>query len=205
MALVGSGLALATASSAVTITTGLAWALPMGGLIPVLGSMVPMMMLMNSSPQTHSATYRNTLFGGFAALQGWGMAPLLGKMFILKPMVIPLALGGTAGVFIAASAAALLVPRGSFLKYGTALGGGAVALMVASISNIFIGSSLMQTGILGGALLLFTGFMAYDTQNTIERFRAGDRDHLQGAVNIFLDLINMFKMMMIMFGLSSDD
>lgn len=205
MSTAGSGIALATASSAVAITTGLAWALPMGGLIPILGSFVPMMLLMKSSPQTHSPTYRNALFGTFVGLQGWGMAPLLGGMFAVNPMAIPLALGGTTAIFAVTAGAALMAPRGALLKYGTVLGGACIAIMVASISNIFIGSSLLQSGILGGALLLFSGFIAYDTQEIVERFRAGDRDHLTGAVNIFIDLIQMFKMLMIMFGMDSDD
>ena len=91
------------------------------------------------------------------------------------------------------------------LKYGVALGGAGMAFMAVAISNLFIQSAMLFQLTMFGGLSLFSVFLAYDTQSMIERFRAGDRDHLLGAMNIFLNIIQTFRMLLVVFGLMSDD
>jgi FtsH-binding integral membrane protein len=49
------------------------------------------------------------------------------------------------------------------------------------------------------------GFNRYDTQQIIERFRSGDRDYMQGAIDIFFDLITIFKYALLFFGIGGNN
>lgn len=72
-----------------------------------------------------------------------------------------------------------------------------IGLILASVVNLFIGSSLMTMGLSALAVIIFTIFVAYDTQN-IKRIMAsahlGNENKLAilGALNLYLDFINLF-------------
>lgn len=84
---------------------------------------------------------------------------------------------------------------------GTFLMMGLIGLIVASIVNIFLASSAVAFAISVIGVLIFAGLTAYDTQsikNTyIAHAQMGDQEWLQksaimGALNLYLDFINMF-------------
>jgi FtsH-binding integral membrane protein len=92
---------------------------------------------------------------------------------------------------------------GSFLIMGV------IGLIVASIVNIFLGSSALEFGISVIGVLLFAGLTAYDTQNIkntyIEHAMHGDQEWLgkaaiMGALSLYLDFINMFMMLLNLLG-----
>eukprot|EP00039_Didymoeca_costata_P001418 m.52359 g.52359 ORF g.52359 m.52359 type:complete len:363 (+) comp10787_c0_seq1:126-1214(+) len=188
----------AAATSAVTMATGLATAMPMGGLLPALASFVPLIMFMRTD-LTSDQNYRKMLLGSFVGLSGMAAAPLITMAAIVNPIAIPMALGGTAAIFLGATGVALLAPRASFLPMGAALGGATMALIGVGIVGIFFPSPLLYNVYLYAGLALFTGFIGYDTQQMIERFRAGDRDYLRHSVDFFIDLLNIFRLLLHMF------
>ncbi|MCV2865225.1 Bax inhibitor-1 family protein [Albidovulum sediminicola] len=88
---------------------------------------------------------------------------------------------------------------GSFLIMGV------IGLLVASIVNIFLASSAMQFAISALGLLIFAGLTAYDTQKIKNTYIAhahhGDSEWLaksaiMGALNLYLDFINMFMFLL---------
>ena len=92
---------------------------------------------------------------------------------------------------------------GSFLIMGV------IGLIVASIVNIFLGSPAIMFAISALGVLIFAGLTAYDTQqikNTyIQHAASGDAEWLgkaaiMGALSLYLDFINMFIMMLQLFG-----
>ena len=92
---------------------------------------------------------------------------------------------------------------------GTFLMMGLIGLIVASIVNIFLASSAMAFAISVIGVLIFAGLTAYDTQsikNTyIQMAMTGDREWLgkaaiMGALSLYLDFINMFMMLLQLFG-----
>ncbi len=92
---------------------------------------------------------------------------------------------------------------------GTFLMMGLIGLIVASIVNIFLASSAMAFAISVIGVLIFAGLTAYDTQsikNTyIQMAVTGDREWLgkaaiMGALSLYLDFINMFMMLLQLFG-----
>jgi FtsH-binding integral membrane protein len=93
---------------------------------------------------------------------------------------------------------------------GTFLIMGLIGLIVASIVNIFIGSSTMNLVISVIGVLIFAGLTAYDTQKikSIYAHVAGTdmmgKVVIMGALNLYLDFINMFLFLLRLFGSSRD-
>ncbi|MCK5574494.1 MAG: Bax inhibitor-1/YccA family protein [Sphingomonadales bacterium] len=81
---------------------------------------------------------------------------------------------------------------------GTFLFMGLVGLIIASVVNMFMQSSMMSLIISAGGVLIFAGLTAYDTQRIREQyFQATDgvsrsKMAIMGALNLYLDFINLF-------------
>jgi FtsH-binding integral membrane protein len=93
---------------------------------------------------------------------------------------------------------------------GTFLIMGLIGLIVASIVNIFIGSGTLNLVISVIGVLIFAGLTAYDTQKikSIYAHVAGTdmmgKVVIMGALNLYLDFINMFLFLLRLFGSSRD-
>jgi len=99
----------------------------------------------------------------------------------------------------------------------TSLGGfmfmGLIGIIVASVVNMFIQSSAMQMVISYIGVMVFIGLTAYDTQK-LKTMAVSLPDNasgamirkgaLMGALTLYLDFINMFIMMLHIFGGSRD-
>ena len=88
---------------------------------------------------------------------------------------------------------------------GTFLIMGVIGLIVASIVNIFLASSALAFAISAIGVLIFAGLTAYDTQRIktdyIAHAAQGDSEWLgksaiMGALNLYLDFINMFMFLL---------
>jgi FtsH-binding integral membrane protein len=93
-----------------------------------------------------------------------------------------------------------LSPFHSFLIMGV------VGLLIASIVNIFIGWNTLQLAISAIGVLVFAGLTAVDTQQIKESYYEGDGElvanqkAVMGALRLYLDFINMFLMLLRLFG-----
>ena len=79
---------------------------------------------------------------------------------------------------------------------------GLIAIIIASIVNIFIGSTVMQMVISAIAVIVFLGLTAYDTQK-IREMVSVDNDgkaEVMGALSLYLDFINLFLALLQLFG-----
>jgi len=84
---------------------------------------------------------------------------------------------------------------------------GLIAIIIASVINIFIGSTVMQMVISALAILIFLGLTAYDTQQIREEVSV-DNDgiaEIRGALTLYLDFINIFLNLLQLFGSKNDD
>ena len=80
---------------------------------------------------------------------------------------------------------------------------GLIAIIIASIINIFIGSTVMQMVISAIAIIIFLGLTAYDTQK-IRQIVSVSTDtgkaEVMGALTLYLDFINLFLHLLQLFG-----
>ena len=140
---------------------------------------------------------------GFAALMGLSMATI----FAIFTM------GSIVSAFMGA---AILFGTMSFYGYFTkknldSMGQfmmiGLIAIIIASIVNIFIGSTVMQMVISALAIVIFLGLTAYDTQKIREAVSVdGDtgRQEVIGALTLYMDFINLFINLLQLFGIKKD-
>jgi len=80
---------------------------------------------------------------------------------------------------------------------------GLIAIIIASIINIFIGSTVMQMVISSIAIIVFLGLTAYDTQKIremVSRDTETGREEVMGALSLYLDFINLFLHLLQLFG-----
>jgi FtsH-binding integral membrane protein len=83
-----------------------------------------------------------------------------------------------------------------------------IAIVIASIVNIFIGSTVMQMVISALAIIIFLALTAYDTQ-TIREIVSSENstygDEVSGALTLYLDFINIFIHLLQFFGIMNKD
>jgi FtsH-binding integral membrane protein len=79
---------------------------------------------------------------------------------------------------------------------------GLIAICIASIVNIFIGSTVMQMVISALAIIIFLGLTAYDTQKIREEvsYNTNNVVEVQGALTLYMDFINLFINLLQVFG-----
>ena len=79
---------------------------------------------------------------------------------------------------------------------------GLIAICIASIVNIFIGSTVMQMVISALAIIIFLGLTAYDTQKIREELSVDTTPaaEVSGALTLYMDFINLFINLLQLFG-----
>ncbi len=83
-----------------------------------------------------------------------------------------------------------------------------IAICIASIVNIFIGSTVMQMVISALAIIIFLALTAYDTQQIreiVSDANATVADEISGALTLYLDFINLFINLLQLFGVTNKD
>ena len=91
-------------------------------------------------------------------------------------------------------------------KFGSFLMMGLIGIIIASLVNIFLKSSMMYFVISILGVLIFVGLTAYDTQKIKNMYAASDTGELivkkavMGALTLYLDFINFFIMLLRLFG-----
>jgi FtsH-binding integral membrane protein len=79
---------------------------------------------------------------------------------------------------------------------------GLIAIVIAGIVNIFIGSSVMAMVISTLAIIIFLGLTAYDTQKIREELSIDTTPaaEVSGALTLYMDFINLFINLLQLFG-----
>lgn len=148
--------------------------------------------------ESMSKTTLQLFLHGFAALMGLSFATI----FAVYNM------GSIVSAFMAG---AVLFGVMSFYGYftkkdltsiGQFLFVGLIAIIIASIINIFIGSTVMQMVISAIAVLIFLGLTAYDTQQirSMVSYENDGKMEVWGALTLYLDFINLFLSLLQLFG-----
>lgn len=155
---------------------------------------------MNSDPPKSLAVLA---LSGFASLMGLSFAVIFAVYTAMS-------------IFNAFMGAAVLFGTMSFYGYftkkdlssmGQMMFVGLIAIIIASIINIFIGSSVMQMVISAIAIIIFLGLTAYDTQQIREMISVDSSPAVEamGALTLYLDFINLFLNLLQLFGISKSN
>ena len=135
---------------------------------------------------------------GFAALMGLSFATIF-AIYTMGSIVN--AFMGAAVLFGVLSGYGYFTKR-SLDSIGKWMFVGLITIIIASIINIFIGSSVGQMVISALAIVVFLGLTAYDTQKIREElsFDTNGVAEVRGALTLYLDFINIFIHLLQLFG-----
>jgi FtsH-binding integral membrane protein len=135
---------------------------------------------------------------GFAALMGLSFSMIF-AVFTMGSIVS--AFMGAAILFAVMSGYGYFTRR-SLDSVGRFMFVGLIAIIIASIVNIFIGSTVMQMVISALAIIIFLGLTAYDTQKIREELsvQTSDSAEVRGALTLYMDFINLFLNLLQLFG-----
>lgn len=148
-------------------------------------------LLMSFAQQNFSTSQLKLFLHGFAGLMGLSFATI----FLVYSM---------GSIFTAFMGAAVLFGTMSFYGYftrkdltsmGQFMFVGLIAIIIASIINIFVGSTVTQMVISALAIIIFLGLTAYDTQrlrNLVSYANGDGREEVLGALTLYLNFINLF-------------
>jgi FtsH-binding integral membrane protein len=135
---------------------------------------------------------------GFAALMGLSFATIF-AVFNMGSIVS--AFMGAAILFAVMSGYGYFTKQ-SLDSVGKFMFVGLIAIVIASIVNIFIGSTVMQMVISALAIIIFMGLTAYDTQKIREELSTDTTPaaEISGALTLYMDFINLFLNLLQLFG-----
>lgn len=145
---------------------------------------------------------RNSVWGlvsifAFTGVVGFCMGPLVGmilKSYSNGANIVMTALGGTGVIFFALSAY-VLTTRKNFNAIGGFLFVGLLVAIVAVVANLFLKIAVLQLVISAVLVLIFSGFILYDTSRIINN---GERNYIMATIALYLDIINLFQNLLIL-------
>ncbi|MCQ2837816.1 Bax inhibitor-1/YccA family protein [Helicobacter pylori] len=137
----------------------------------------------------------------FTSLSGVTLVPLLGMVIAKAGLgAVWQALGMTTIVFGLMSVYALKT-KNDLANMGKMLFIALIVVVVCSLINLFLGSPMFQVVIAGASAILFSLYIAYDTQNIVKGMYNSPID---AAVSLYLDFLNVFISILQIIGIFSD-
>lgn len=193
-----AGNTLLTSFGAAIFTSPLRWVIMFAPLIAVL--------FLSFRIHRMSVGAAQALFWGYSALVGLSLSSIF---LVYTGQSIAQVFFVTAASFGALSLYGYTTRR-DLSAFGSFLIMGLFGIVIASIVNIFLQSSALGFAVSVIGVLVFAGLTAYDTQRIKEMYFEGDdyattgRKAIMGALQLYLDFINMFVMLLQLFGQQRD-
>src|SRR5688500_18979627 len=145
-----------------------------------------------------SASTAQTLFWVFCAVMGLSLASIF---LVFTGASIARVFFITAAMFGAASLYGYTT-KADLTRFGSFLFMGLIGIVIASLVNLFVGSSALQFAVSVIGVVVFTGLATYDTQMIKETYaenagiEANNKLAVFGALSLYLSFINLFQMLM---------
>ena len=127
----------------------------------------------------------------FTFIEGIFIAPFLALAESRSPGII-----GQAGLLTLSTFGALslfaVASKRDFSAWGSFFMVGLWVLIATSLISFFFPSTLGSLWIAAGTVLVFSGLLVFDTWRIVRSGQYGPDDYVPAAVNIYLDLLNLF-------------
>ncbi|WP_226893699.1 Bax inhibitor-1/YccA family protein [Nisaea sediminum] len=152
--------------------------------------------------QSMSASSARTTFFIYASVMGISLASIF---FVFTGESIVRVFFITAAAFAGLSLYGYTTKK-SLSGMGTFLFMGLIGILIASVVNIFMASTMLHFVISVGGVLVFAGLTAYDTQNIKNMYMESDghevatKKSVMGALQLYLDFLNMFLFLLQLLG-----
>jgi len=148
--------------------------------------------------ESMSSSTAQTLFWAFCAVMGLSLASVF---LVFTGVSIARTFFITAAMFGATSLYGYTTKR-DLSGFGGFLMMGLIGVIIASIVNIFLGSSALQFAISVIGVLVFVGLTAWDTQNIRQQYLDYSDEEVRsklavfGALSLYLNFVNIFQLLL---------
>ena len=179
------------AAMAFLFTGAMKWIVIFAPLVAILG----MTFVMKQATRGQARAFLHV----FAALMGLSMSTIF---IAYTATSIVSAFMGAAVLFGTMSIYGYFTKK-SLESWGSFLLVGLIAVIIASIVNIFIGNSVLAMVVSAVAIIIFLGLTAYDTQRIREELSVYEPDskaEILGALSLYMNFINLFINLLQLFG-----
>ena len=146
--------------------------------------------VMGAQAVRHTPGLNLAAFFAFTTFTGIVISPFLFMVSLTNPASITQAGVLTVGIFGGLTAYVFISKRDfSFLR--GMLFVGLIVIVLAGLLNVLVvGSSGLGFALAAAALLLFSGYVLYDTSNIMRRYPTNE--YIAGAMDLYLDAFNIF-------------
>uniref|UniRef100_K3XZ11 Bax inhibitor 1 n=1 Tax=Setaria italica TaxID=4555 RepID=K3XZ11_SETIT len=180
--------------------------LNVGGTLTTVGCLAAIAFLISLPPSQDQQRNRFALLMSAAFLQGASVGPLVDLVLHFDPRILVTAFVGTAIAFGCFSGAAIIAKRREYLYLGGLLSSAlSILLWLQFAASIFGHSSATFTFELYFGLLVFLGYMVFDTQEIIERAHQGDMDYIKHALTLFTDFVAVLVRVLVIMERSEEE
>lgn len=185
----------------VGVATGITQSLTGGlGLIVFLGGAFGFMFAIEKTKNSAAGV---PVLLGFTFFMGLMLSRMIGTILGFRngSELIMTAMGGTAGVFFVMASLATVIKR-DISGMGKWLFVGAMAVMVGSIINVFVGSTAGMMAISVAVIAIFSAYMLYDLKRILD---GGETNYISATLALYLDLFNVFQALLALLGIAGGD
>jgi|SRR5438105_4934527 len=138
------------------------------------------------------------LLGIFSVVEGLFIAPVIFLYLKIQPDAVGQALLGTVGIFMVAAAVVYLTSI-NFAAWGRWLLGALLVGILLSVATLIFHLGISQLAISMFLGVVFIGLTLFDFSR-VKADRAGDNNSLLLALSLYLDFINLFLILLRIFG-----
>jgi modulator of FtsH protease len=193
------GLNLAFSALIAGVAAAMAW--PSPGILLTLAGYFGLLFAVSRFRDSGVGVVLTFALTGF---MGYTIGPLLSSVVALPGggQIVTMALGATAGVFLAMSTWASVTQRdlsgmGGFLFIGM------VVAILAGLGAIFFQMPALSLTVSAAVVLLMAGMIAFETQRIV---RGGETNYVMATTGLFVSIFNLFTSLLQLFGfMSSSD
>ena len=136
----------------------------------------------------------------FTSVSGLTLGPLL---YQVGPTIAAEAFALTAITFVGLSLYVVYSKKDFSFLSGFLMAGLIVIIVGGLINMFFVGSTMMHFVMSAGSVLLFSGFILYDTSNILRYY--GTDEHVSATLALYLDVLNLFIALLSILGIMRND
>ncbi|GDY27631.1 MULTISPECIES: Bax inhibitor-1/YccA family protein [unclassified Agarivorans] len=139
----------------------------------------------------------------FTTLMGASLGPLLSAylQFPQGPAIVMQALGMTGLIFFGLSGYVLTTKKDFSFMSGFLMAG-LIVVVVSMLLNLFLQIPMLSLAISGAAVMLFSGFILYDTSNILN---GTETNYIRATISMYLNIFNIFVHLLHILGFLNDD
>lgn len=194
----GAGLTVTAIMALVTLSSPSILTAIVGNRLLFFGLMIgelALVFILSGAINRLSASTATLIFIAYSALNGVTLS-VVALVYTANSIASTFVV--TAGMFGAMSIYGYATKR-DLTSWGSFLFMGLIGVVIASVVNIFVGSSAVSWFISAIGVIVFTGLTAYDTWKIKEMAAQGTEGRkpaILGALTLYLDFINLFLMLL---------